>query len=32
MDSPSFRSDIFYSVQNEDYRTEVAVLHRSAGR
>jgi len=28
MDSPSFRSDVFYSVQNEDYRTEVAVLRR----
>ncbi len=28
MNRPSFRSDIFYSVQNEDYRTEVAVLRR----
>ena len=28
MDSPPFRSDIFYSVQNEDYRTELALLRR----
>jgi S-adenosylmethionine:diacylglycerol 3-amino-3-carboxypropyl transferase len=25
---PPFRSDLFYSVQNEDYRTELAVLQR----
>jgi S-adenosylmethionine:diacylglycerol 3-amino-3-carboxypropyl transferase len=31
MDQPSFRSDIFYSVQNEDYRTELAVLERVGG-
>jgi S-adenosylmethionine-diacylglycerol 3-amino-3-carboxypropyl transferase len=31
MDRPSFRSDIFYSVQNEDYRTELAVLGRVGG-
>jgi hypothetical protein len=28
MDKPAFRSDLFYSVQNEDYRTELAVLKR----
>lgn len=28
MNNPSFKSDIFYSVQNEDYQTELAVLHR----
>lgn len=26
--NPSFKSDIFYAVQNEDYRTEMAVLRR----
>lgn len=26
--TPSFQSSIFYSVQNEDYRTELAVLKR----
>ncbi len=26
MDTQTFRSDIFYSVQNEDYQTELAVL------
>jgi S-adenosylmethionine:diacylglycerol 3-amino-3-carboxypropyl transferase len=26
--NPPFQSDIFYSVQNEDYRTEMAVLRR----
>lgn len=26
MYNPSFRSDLFYSVQNEDYQTELAVL------
>jgi S-adenosylmethionine-diacylglycerol 3-amino-3-carboxypropyl transferase len=31
MDQPPFRSDIFYSVQNEDYRTELAVLERIGG-
>jgi len=28
MDTPPFKSDIFYSVQNEDYETELAVLQR----
>jgi S-adenosylmethionine:diacylglycerol 3-amino-3-carboxypropyl transferase len=28
MDAPPFKSDIFYSVQNEDYQTELAVLRR----
>jgi S-adenosylmethionine-diacylglycerol 3-amino-3-carboxypropyl transferase len=28
MYNPSFKSDIFYSVQNEDYQTELAVLRR----
>jgi S-adenosylmethionine-diacylglycerol 3-amino-3-carboxypropyl transferase len=28
MDTPQFDSDIFYSVQNEDYQTELAVLRR----
>jgi S-adenosylmethionine:diacylglycerol 3-amino-3-carboxypropyl transferase len=28
MENPPFRSDITYSVQNEDYRTELAVLRR----
>lgn len=28
MDNPPFKSDIFYSVQNEDYQTELAVLRR----
>lgn len=34
MDSPGFRSELFYSVQNEDYRTELAVLRhlRRPGR
>jgi S-adenosylmethionine-diacylglycerol 3-amino-3-carboxypropyl transferase len=27
-DEPAFRSDVFYSVQNEDYRTELAVLEQ----
>jgi hypothetical protein len=26
LENPSFRSEITYSVQNEDYRTELAVL------
>lgn len=26
--TPPFKSDIFYSVQNEDYQTELAILHR----
>lgn len=26
--NPPFKSDLFYSVQNEDYRTEMAVLDR----
>lgn len=28
MYNPPFKSDIFYSVQNEDYQTELAVLQR----
>ncbi len=28
MYNPPFKSDIYYSVQNEDYQTELAVLHR----
>lgn len=28
LQNPPFKSDIFYSVQNEDYQTELAVLHR----
>lgn len=28
INNPSFKSDIFYSVQNEDYQTELAVLRR----
>ena len=28
MNNPPFKSDIFYSVQNEDYQTELAVLRR----
>ena len=28
MHNPPFKSDIFYSVQNEDYQTELAVLQR----
>ncbi|MBI1876930.1 MAG: DUF3419 family protein [Chloroflexi bacterium] len=28
MYNPPFKSDIFYSVQNEDYQTELVVLHR----
>ena len=28
MDTPPFKSDIFYSVQNEDYETELAMLRR----
>ena len=27
MEAQTFRSDIFYSVQNEDYQTELAVVH-----
>ena len=32
MYSPPFKSDIFYSVQNEDYRTELAVLEWARAR
>jgi S-adenosylmethionine:diacylglycerol 3-amino-3-carboxypropyl transferase len=28
MDNPPFKSDVFYSVQNEDYQTELTVLRR----
>jgi S-adenosylmethionine:diacylglycerol 3-amino-3-carboxypropyl transferase len=28
LQNPPFKSDIFYSVQNEDYQTELAVLQR----
>lgn len=28
MENPPFKSDIFYSVQNEDYQTELTILRR----